>query len=94
MTKLLTFLALSLLLVVAVATSSDAQLSGAQDCKDAAKWHREQALKWSLREDQDYHLKAAVAAEELSADGHTCTDWRSDRGQPYYDPNAGKMVDA
>lgn len=79
-------LTFSLLLVASLlavaALPGGAQLQQAQDCKDAAKWHLEQAMKWSLAPDQDYHLKASQAADSLMAKGYSCPDWRNDRMGP------------
>lgn len=74
---------LSASLAAIFALPGGAQIQQAQDCKDAAKWHLEQAMRWTQRADQDYHLKASDAADEMISKGYSCPDWRKDRMEPF-----------
>ena len=44
-------------------------------CYEARTWHLRQALRYSQSQDQDYHLKAAEAADELVTG---CSGWNTD----------------
>ena len=45
--------------------------NASDDCVGAQQWHLRQALDYSQQEDQDYHLKAAQAASQLT----DCSGW-------------------
>lgn len=65
------------LLAILSASPSDAQVAPNTDCMAAKTWHLQQALKISLRPQQDYHLGAADAAGQLSSlAGEPCAGWK------------------
>jgi hypothetical protein len=68
---------LALLAVVAVSSSTDAQIQPNGECVAAQTWHLQQAMKVSITTEQDYHLKAAQAAKDLSTmGGSPCAGWK------------------
>lgn len=65
-----------LLIIGAASLAAQGQSDNPDDsCYEARAWHLHQALRYSQAPDQDYHLKAAEAAEELATG---CQGWDSD----------------
>lgn len=79
-------------LAVLAVSPGGAQLNGNPECKEARLWHLGEALKWSLQDDQAYHLGAAKAASELEAiTGADCGGWETDAQPPAYDVASGQV---
>lgn len=76
------------LLVLVVASSGGAQLNS--ECDAAEEWHLREALKWSVRHDQAYHLGAAEAAARLAGSGGDCSGWSED-AQPFRVDESGNL---
>jgi hypothetical protein len=74
------------LVAVVVSSSSTAQIQANGECVQAKTWHLQQAMKLSLQQQQEYHLGAADAADQLSTmGGSPCAgwkDWASGRSGP------------
>lgn len=66
----------TVLLALVVVSPTNAQISNT-DCTNAKVWHYQQAMKILLVQDQDYHIKAAQAADALSSTPGACSDWRN-----------------
>jgi len=70
------YVMLALAAVVALTSSTDAQIQD-NGCGAARTWHLQQAMKASLAGEQDYHLGAADAANQLAtASGTPCAGWK------------------
>lgn len=82
----LRFVALIALVSLAcLASSGGAQLSNTE-CHAAKNWHLREALRYSERDTQDYHLGAAEAASLMeTSSGASCTGWQNDAQGPGYD---------
>lgn len=66
----------SLLAVVLLSTGT-AQIQPNTDCVAARTWHLQQAMKSNLANEQDYHIGAADAANQLSTmSGTPCAGWK------------------
>jgi len=66
-----------LVLLVVVTSSSTAQIQPNSECILAKTWHLQQAMKVNLAQEQDFHLGAADAANQLSTmGGSPCAGWK------------------
>jgi len=71
-----------LLIVGAASLAAQGQSDNPDDsCYEARQWHLHQALRYSQANNQDYHLKAAQAADELATG---CEGWQEDSKPPYW----------
>lgn len=67
----------AVLAAVVLSSSSSAQVTGNAECVLAKTWHLQQAMKVSLVSQQEYHVNAAAAADELSTMGaQPCAGWK------------------
>lgn len=58
---------------------------GSTECVEAAEWHRQMGLKYSERQDQEYHYLAAELADDLAAKNGSCAGWDLDARGSYMD---------
>lgn len=81
------FLVLALVVLAAVALTSEAQSEDVPTtCQEARQWHLAAAMRFSLRDEQDFHRGAAWSAEELDAYGwDACEGWEMDSHGPLAD---------
>lgn len=91
--------ALGFLLIATVALGGGAQAQDGglvpeqQSCEAAAIWHLTQALRWTDREDQSYHMGAADAAERLATRGDaSCDGWMDDSEGVHAMPDGSLMA--
>lgn len=67
----------AVVLAVVLTSSSTAQIQANAECIQAKTWHLQQAMKITLQQQQDFHLGAADAADQLSTmGGAPCTGWK------------------
>lgn len=68
---------LGLGIAILAATGGSAQIQANADCVAAQTWHLQQAMKVNLQNEQEYHLGAAEAADQLSnMGGAPCANWK------------------
>lgn len=73
--KRLTISAL-VIITLLISMPAESQIQNTE-CTNARVWHLQQAMKINLLNQQDYHLGAAQAADELSTmGGQPCAAWK------------------
>lgn len=81
----LAILIASILAIVALTAGPvGGQIGPESPCLEGARWHLRAAYRYTESQDQEYHIRAAAAMQELDLSGDTCPDWETDARRPSY----------